>query len=381
MSADNPAFGSALKALRQAKGIQQKEIVTRISQHYSTERSYRRIESGERVPDRNVIIDVLTKGLLETKGEEIDRLLNLAGYEKLNAREDQQLGIERRRPAELPDMNLTEISIARPALDDEFCSDWSWRYIGLVIASVMAAVIIALGARSIPFWFVVLTSAMYAALYSVSVLLETAYQTHAPKASQAATLIFGFMLLSSVVALTFDSRQVSSRSSAGFGVCLAIFLGAAVAQSAAVRNVLSSDSVVAASFHAHTAQSAHFKNTGYFLSVLFFWFLPFHMILVIERDLLADPGDLAKSLNRAVSGSWSRYPPPLWLWMMLAALAGATLLMRGKIVDNLTPHTRRNRYLNLFYTRAFLYFSLSSISLVWYSDSLDRIVRSLASGS
>jgi len=380
---ESKTFGALLKALRKARGLQQKQVIDRIPYLYSTERSYRRIESGERTPDRKAVIEILVKALDETDAAQVDRFLESAGFEGLTESEQKAFGLTREdvRPEHpqqtvVSDPGTPIVQVVAAPSKKQF----PWFNLGVVTGSLLLAVAVAATAAGLPMWFVVVTSILYAGLYAVSILLESAYQSGALVISRTAVYAFCFILVTSVLAFRLDAWIVAVGGETGLEGCLAVFVSAAAGQFVAVRKHLSANAVVEASFQAHTAQSAHLKNTVYFLTaVLFFWLPTVHTMLVIESKLRIGNRDYVAamlSIGGTANGAW--YPHVSWLWMLFIAVFGATLLMRSQLLDNLKPHPRRNRYLILFYIRALLYFLLSVVCLEWYSLSLDKIARSLA---
>jgi hypothetical protein len=49
--------------------------------------------------------------------------------------------------------------------------------------------------------------------------------------------------------------------------------------------------------------------------------------------------------------------------------------MGARLIENLPPHPQRNIFLNLFYLRLIVYFSLVLICLSWHSYSVGLLVR------
>src|SRR5581483_6198084 len=86
-------LGPAISAARHARGWTQGEVVGRIPTYYRDERSYRRIESGERTPDRGTLVVVLARGLAIGDAVEINRILALAGYAPISADEMREFGL------------------------------------------------------------------------------------------------------------------------------------------------------------------------------------------------------------------------------------------------------------------------------------------------
>lgn len=358
--ADNRlAFGSALRDLRMAKGLQQQEIAQRIPHRYSSDRSYRRAESGDRLPDRDTVIDIVVRGLLESNPDTVNRMLSLAGYLSLSAAESEKLQLA-------PVAASVGQSHQRPVLSA-----------AIVTALVAASVATAFNIRGLPMWFVLLTSGLYAALYGVSLLLESRYGTTASGMKCTVWYVCGGVFVTSVAALALLSALARAGGSEGLWLALAIFVITAAIQWIASRLVLSSEPVVELTFSSHTAQAAHLKNTLYFLTaVVFFWVPPAHSLLCLDRELaLGSRQSIARVLEGHGLSNGLLHPKPAWLWGLLLFIIGVTLLMGSRLLDSLRPNPNRNDFLVLFYLRALLYFCLAFTCVLWYSVRLDGIER------
>lgn len=377
LPADLPSFGLSLRRLREARGIQQKEIVDRVANHYSSERAYRRVENGERRPDRDAVIDILLKGLRERDAERIDELLLLAGYEGLTESECTAFGVLRRSTDETPEG--TEDAVIELPREESTASEASPK-LPILLASA-AAVAVVLSAIVVfrfdrpPPWFLLTTSVLYAALYGVSILLETAFGTDGARAWRGATFAFCFVLLTSVAALAVDAACVETGRPQGLWLALAIFFLSAALQWIALRRVLPAESIVPLTFQAHTAQAAHLKNTVYYLAaVILFWLPPMNSILTLDREFRigSHPFVLRMAGGGLSVGLW--YLKMAGLWIAFVVILGISIPMRTRLLDNLPPHPCRNRYSNLFYIRAILYFLLDFVCVSWYSYSIDRLL-------
>jgi hypothetical protein len=253
-------------------------------------------------------------------------------------------------------------------------------FIALATAGLVGFVLSSLtGLR--PAWFPALSSAVYAGLYAVSILLETAYENRDPKLIRAVVLTYSFMFLTSIAAVAVDVQFGSSAETGGFLFSLLVFFSAGTLQWLAVRPLLPDRTIVLATFSAHTAQAAHLKNTGYFLLlVMFFWLPPIHCIGFLERRLILGHEQLVRQLLDGTVFIFARgisYPKPGWLLCLLIVFIGVSVPMGARLTENLKEHPQRNQYLNLFYGRAVLYYGLCFLVLAWYSYSLERLSASL----
>jgi hypothetical protein len=258
------------------------------------------------------------------------------------------------------------------------------RFAAVVIAFVFLCALAVTRTTDGPAWFLLATTILYAALYIVSVLLETSYRTSGHSgASVRLLLIFCLMLGTSLAALVLDIQFIRTGKPDGLWIALLLFLIAAVAQWLIVRTMLPSASIVPANFQSLTAQAAHLKNTSYFLSiVVFFWIPPVHCVFTLERELRMGRTHVVQRVladSSLFSGVGVIYPKPAWLWVILLATVPAALKMGARLVDNLQSSVFLNRYLNLFYARALLYYTLSILCLLWYTQSIAQISAELPS--
>jgi transcriptional regulator with XRE-family HTH domain len=377
MAADRYSFGRALKALRQSKGISQKEIVN--LGIYSDDSAYRRVERGDRIPERDTVIAILTRGLSVKDVSRIDELLELAGYEGLRNDEIARYGLSVPSTTREPAVAQGPPEAKTPPTPARLLAAFA------VAASTVVIAVLSSGmwwVGAVPVWFPLVTSAGYAMLYCISVLLETAYTESRQPATTAGSLVFALMFLTSLVALNVNVRLASAGSGAeGFVLALATFICAAALQWALLRRTLPDQVVVRARFSAQTAQAAHLKNTAYFLLfVLLFWLPTLHCIVSIHHELGRGRHELVRRLldgNASLFAGGVYYPRPLWLWVIFMFVVGLSVPMGARLLDNLEPHPAQNRFLTLFYLRALLYFAVCVICLVWYSYSLGHIGESL----
>jgi transcriptional regulator with XRE-family HTH domain len=327
--ADLERLGQRFRELRTSRGITQDEVIKRCAA-YGTARSLRKLESGEQRPRRQAIIDLLAEAIGEQNPAIFDELLTLAGYQGLNGKERKALGLW---------ANLPEPVKPPPAVTREI--RWLWR--SLILLGLVASVF---SGRNLS-GFDWTCSLLYSGLYAVSVLLEAAHDYQEGETLEAAGAAAFLVLPISLGALALDSREVSAER---LLYALFLFVFAAAAQWFAVRKALPLVTIVKTSFQAQTAQAAHLKNTVYFLLLVFvFWLPPRHCI---------------EAIRQGVAPGFS--PNPLWLAIALGALMLATMPMGSRLLENLQPTPRHNLYLSLFWARAFLFFLLSALLVIWY---------------
>jgi transcriptional regulator with XRE-family HTH domain len=88
------ALGEALRALRKARDLKQKEIADRSGETIG-ERTLRAYERGEERPGRDRLLNLLTRPFVLTDIIEINRCLRTADYAILNDREMVQYGLQK----------------------------------------------------------------------------------------------------------------------------------------------------------------------------------------------------------------------------------------------------------------------------------------------
>jgi len=365
---DPVAFGKAIAQLRKNQGLKQKEVVARVSDCYSEESAYRRIESGRRFPSRDAAIAILVRGVRLTDLDRINSLLALAGYNGLSADEASSLDLPEIE-ANLP----TGGSQDRLGIWNRILARSESKPFGVALAFGSIILSVWIASRIGEWWFPLVSSMMYAALYVLSLFLESAYEFDRARVLPAALFAFCFMLSTSVTALAVDARCVASGKTYAMWLALTIFLATAMLQWLILRSTLPSYTIVKTSYQSHTAQSAHLKNTEYFLFiVILFWLPPFHCISVLRREAQAGNTGLVREFlgHWFLVGKGILCPNVGALCGILLVLIVAAMLMRGRLLDNLEPHPMKNLYVTLFYARAFVYFAMCVVCIGWYADSI-----------
>jgi transcriptional regulator with XRE-family HTH domain len=329
---DLKQFGRRFRELRTGRGVTQDEVLKR-SSAYGDVRGLRKLENGEVRPGRKAIIDLLFTALEERDPATFDELLPLAGYRSLSEIERAQLGLTVSPPEPEP------LRHAHSTLR------FTWR----LTVPVAIVVSIAIGWRVSGFDWV--CALMFSSLFGVSVLLEAAHEFRGRETIEAASSASAIVLPMSLGALRLDSRGITAHQSETLLYALLLIVAGAATQWLLVRPALPSYTIVQSRFQSQTAQAAHLKNTGYFLLLAFLFWLPSHHCGEALR-LHSEPGFC---------------PPPLALWIVFALLVAAAVPMGAHLLDNLQPAPNQNVYFILFWLRAFLFFLLSAMILLWYS--------------
>lgn len=209
----DPQFGRAIKAIREKHDWKQSEVADRISTYYRNDGTYRRIENGERLPGRQAAIAILTSGLHLTSIGEIDHLLSLAGYAALANDEISATGL-RTNDQEPADAQPADDVQATPAIEP------AARNRVQLLASALA-VIVAVASGSMLYWIgfdlaaPLVAGAFYAALYGISLFLETAYGDPPAQVLGRSLLAFAVVLFTCDLALLADFVSVQNGSQLG----------------------------------------------------------------------------------------------------------------------------------------------------------------------
>jgi len=213
---DLEKFGTALRELRESRGITQEEAIER-SRAYSDASGLRRIERGDQRPKRAAIVALLKEGLLEDDPDQIDGLLAMAGYQPLKEAELDRLGLKRKTRLGFP---------VRPALAPPLPAYAPRVWTILALTGAGASIPLAL----VQNWFVAACCLLYASLYAISVLLESAYGSP-PKQNRWAALAAGSTILATSLAANWADRHfVAAGRSEGLWLALFMFIGGAVFQ-------------------------------------------------------------------------------------------------------------------------------------------------------
>jgi transcriptional regulator with XRE-family HTH domain len=283
-------FGERVARLRLAKGLTQKEVLARIPGTYADEKGYGRIEHGDRKPSRDIAVAILVRGLALADVEEVNAALAILHYEGLTNSELQSNGLEGQihaRPAK-----AFRPSVIHPRA--------SWSVLAFALALSTGIVIRFDRAQT---GFIITTCLLYAGLYVISMLLETAYERGISRSLFLGAMLFSLILITSVVALTSDAVLAQSGRPEGLWISLVIFFAIGMVQWLLVRRSLPDRSVVQTTFEALTPQSAHLKNTAYFLLiVILFWIPPTHCRSILNQQICTGhPEAVGHSLARALS--------------------------------------------------------------------------------
>ena len=227
---------------------------------------------------------------------------------------------------------------------------------------------------------VVASSALYALLYPVALLVEVAYQFDrlgAP-ALRLVPWVFGWIMLTSVTGLAADWWWARRGEAKGLALCLLVFVGAAVALYVALGTFLPGAPVTEARFQTYTAHGAYLKSVYYFLPLaVLFLILPFHFVVSTQGELQAGRArtvlDILLDGRQAAPPAGPVYLKVRWLGLALTVAALVSVAVLAHLFENLLPNEHLNLFIQSVQWRTLLYFGLGLECLVWYYRSLCRI--------
>ena len=360
------AFGEVVARLRLAKGLTQKEVLARIPGIYADENGYGRIEHGARKPSRDAAVAILARGLALVDAAEINAALRILGYEGLTVSELQSCGLDGQPSSRHTKTFGRSVTYARV----------SWSVLALAL-TLSSWIVIHFDRGQAG--FTLTTCVLYAGLYVISLFLETVYEGEAYRSLLLGVTLFSWVLITSVVALTADATLARLGRPEGLWISLAIFFATGLVQWLLIRGSLPDRSVVRTTFESLTSQSAHLKNTAYFLViVIFFWVPPAHCRSILNYLIRSGhPEAVRNSLasHSVLTPEGMICPPVEWLWILFIVMVIVSIPMGARLIESLPAHPRRNVYLNLFYVRSIVYFSLVVICLSWHSYEVGLLAR------
>ena len=224
-------------------------------------------------------------------------------------------------------------------------------------------------------WHLLAVSGLYALYYSVSFLLEVAYEyeTYGAKAREIVPLVFLWVLGTSLVGLSWGLSQTARGSTSGTLISLSFFIGAALLLYLTLALFLPNIAITRASFATYPAEGAFLKSVIYALPlVVLFVVLPAHFIVSFERELKwRGSPEPAHKLQPAAGGSV--YLKTWWLAASLFATFCITLAANARLFENLQPSPNTGLFIQLSQWRFLLYFLLGLECVLWYHHSQRRL--------
>lgn len=263
---------------------------------------------------------------------------------------------------------------------DEENSTASKREIGTIDPSGMSAKLESfLGGH---FGHVLVAGGLYAALYAVALLVEVAYQfdRYGREAIWVALAAAAWIFLSSFAGLATDWKLTLRGSNRGLAVSVSVFLMAALTLYVGSCLFLPTEPITQMTIQSYTAQAAYLKTIGYFIFLkLVFLLLPFHFVLVMQREL--QTGRHREALGLLTGEKMSVAPHRVvflrfWLLLLLFALIfSISLFLHHDMMSKLKPAPYMNLFSNLLLARLILYYALAAECVAWYYRSLNELKR------
>lgn len=230
--------------------------------------------------------------------------------------------------------------------------------------------------------FVLGSGALYGLLYAVALLVEVAYRfdQYGRGALLRAPVVWFWAGAVSVSGLTMDWWLTRAGKRGGLAASLLIALLGTGALVAGVWLYLPPVPITQLDVQAYTAQAAYLKTVNYFLFLQFFFLLlPFHFVVVMQREL--SEGRHVAALDLLTGSRLSVAPRGtafIRLWMLavlLASIVVVSLFLHHGLMSHLKPAQFMNLFANLILLRLLLYNALGGFGLWWYSHALNELKR------
>ena len=200
-------------------------------------------------------------------------------------------------------------------------------------------------------WFALTACAMYASLYGVVLLVETAYEfdRYGGTVLRIGPLVFTWILFTSIAGLALDRKRIIQGKSDGLGLSWLVFVFTGLILFAALYQFLPDVPVTQAKFQTHTAQSVYLKEVFYFCSLAtLYLIMPFHFIVTMEQALSQGKHqavlEMLTGSYRSVLPKGVIYIKPQLLGFLLVLITLWALIVRAYVLDQLLP----GPYMNLF---------------------------------
>jgi DNA-binding winged helix-turn-helix (wHTH) protein len=230
--------------------------------------------------------------------------------------------------------------------------------------------------------FVLASGALYGLLYAVALLVEVAYRfdQYGRGALLLAPIVLLWACAVSVGGLATDWQLTRNGRRGGLAASLGIALLGIAGLVAGVWLFLPPVPITQMDIQAYTAQAAYLKTVSYFLFLQFFFLLlPFHFVVVMQRELRE--GRHTTALDLLTGNRLSVMPRGaafinIWILMlMLAVIIVVSLFLHHSLMSHLQPTQFMNLFANLIFARLILYNALGGVCLWWYYHALNELKR------
>jgi len=225
-------------------------------------------------------------------------------------------------------------------------------------------------------------SSLYAALYSVALLTETAYQFERFRNALIllVPLVFAWSLTTALLALLWDRRAAQAGRTFGLGTTASFLLASAALQFAIVCTVLPDSPITKASFQTYTARAAFLKDSIYFVVLgIMLIVVPFDFVSRARCGLKARQH---QSIYLLLVGDKKAIPPAgavywrLWVLALITLFAaGISLPASAHLLDNLVPDPNQGLFASLLQVQRILYFLTALLCIWWYYCALNDLRR------
>lgn len=231
-------------------------------------------------------------------------------------------------------------------------------------------------------WHVLVSSALYALLYVVALLLEVAYQFDrlGPPAIKLTPWVFLWVFGAAAAGLGVDWKWTSRGKTAGLLLSLPAFIASGLLLYMVLGEFLPRHPVTEADFKTYPALGAFLKSVYYFLPLaVVFMVLPYHFVLSIQRELREGRHravlDLLAGRRSSAAPAGAVYLRVWWLAVLLIAAASAALVAMAHMFESLKPNPHSGLFVQLAQWRFLLYVILGLECVVWYYWVLNGIKR------
>jgi DNA-binding winged helix-turn-helix (wHTH) protein len=231
-------------------------------------------------------------------------------------------------------------------------------------------------------WHVLVSSALYALLYVIALLLEVAYQFDrlGSPALRLTPWVFFWVFGAAAVGLWVDWRWTFRGKTAGLLLSLPAFIFGGLLLYMMLGQFLPRHPVTEADFQTYPAHGAFLKSVYYFLPLaVVFMVLPYHFVLSIQRELREGKHrpvlDLLAGKRSSAAPAGAVYLRVWWLAVVLVAAASAALVAMAHMFESLKPNPHSGLFVQLAQWRFLLYVILGLECVVWYYWVLNGIKR------
>ncbi len=233
-------------------------------------------------------------------------------------------------------------------------------------------------------WHVLGSCAIYSSAFVAVLFLEMAYAAEQPwkLTKLLGPVVFVWVLLTSIGALSIDWKLTTRGSAAGLPLLVLSFIAAALVLYAGLALFLPTMPVTEATFPTQTAQGAYVKNIVlYFLPLaIVFLLIPFHFVVALRKEIVENPAkarNLLLNKRRSSAPSNTVYIQPRTLGLLLLFAGVVALPGNFWLLEHLRAGPNMNRFTLLVMLRLLLYLGLGAESLLWYSRTLNEFKASL----